>query len=188
VKTAVLVPIAALVVAGCPFGLTAGLNWSQFHGSGAISDDTLLGERVGGVFVFGPRKFNFMAELLHVRKGAKNARLTGMATGEQIDIQYFQINYLARMGVGNWLSIFTGPSTAFTIDAEASGPIPGVSSPVTEDDVNSVEAGWVVGLDLTMAIFTLDFRYEFGMNTVFDASSAPDIRNSAMSMNLAVRF
>ena len=187
-KAVVLFAVAVLVVSGCPLGLTTGVGWTDFEGDGVISDSRFTGERAGGLLVLGSRKIAFMGEVLYVRRGAENARLTGMATGEEIDLQYLQLNYMLKLGMGKRFSFFTGPYTAFIVDASATGPIPGVDVTDLKDDVEDAETGWVVGFGMKMAMFTLDFRYEVGTNSVFDTPGAPDVRNSALALNLALKF
>ncbi|MHC5056767.1 MAG: outer membrane beta-barrel protein [Planctomycetota bacterium] len=180
--------VAALVFSGCPIGLTAGVGWTDFTGDGVISDGRRKGERAGGLLVLGSQKIAFMGEALYVRKGAENARLTGMATGAEVDLQYTQVSYMLRLGMGKHFSFFTGPYTAFIVDAKASGLIPGVNPSDVTGDVDDVETGWVVGLGLKLAILIIDFRYEVSTTPVFDSPGAPDIRNEAVTLNLALKF
>ena len=192
-KASAFVPVAAitaaaLVVSGCPVGITAGVGWTDFAGDGVISDGKRTGERGGGLLVLGPQKIAFMGEAIYVRRGAEDARLTGMAKGEKIDLQYMQVNYMLRLGLGRFASIFTGPYTAFITDADASGPIPGVDPSDVRSAVDDVEAGWVVGVGLKLAMFIVDFRWEFGLTPVFDSPGAPDIANSALALNVALKF
>jgi hypothetical protein len=179
---------AGLIVSGCPIGLTAGINWASFTGDGVVSDDTLQGERVGGVLVLGPQKIAFMGEVLHVRKGAENALLTGMATPANIELQYAQLTYMLRLGMAKYWSFFTGPYTAFIVDVDTTAPIPGTNPSDLEGDVADAEAGWVFGIGLKLAFLVLDFRYEFGLNSVFDSPGTPDIKNSALALNLTLKF
>jgi len=186
-KTA-LISLTSLFVAGCPIGITAGVGYNDFEGSGVVSDSRLEGERAGGLLVLGPQKIAFMGEALYVRKGADNAFLTGMATAADIELQYVQLNYMVKLGMGKHFSVFTGPYTAFVTDAKASGPIPGVNPADVTGAVDDVESGWVVGGGLKLAMFILDFRWEFGLTSVFDSPGAPDIENSALSFNLSLKF
>jgi hypothetical protein len=186
-KATALLLVAALVVSGCPVGLTAGVGWSSFAGSDVRNDRTLVGERVGGLLVLGPQKVAFMGEVLHVRKGAEDALLAGMVTPAEIDLQYVQLTYMVRLGMGRHMAFFTGPYTAFIVDADADAPIPGVDPSDLEGDISN-DAGWVFGVDVKLAMFRLDLRYEFGFNSVFDSPGSPNAENSSISLNLALKF
>jgi hypothetical protein len=187
-KAAVLFPVVALMISGCPIGLTAGAGWSDFTGSGVRSASTLSGERVGGLLVLGSQKVAFMGEALYVRKGAEDVLLTGMATPAEIELQYTQLTYMVRLGMGKHMSFFTGPYTAFIVDANTTAPIPGVGSSNIEGSVADVDTGWVVGVGLKMAMFILDLRYEFGFDSVFDSPGSPVAENSSFAVNLSLKF
>jgi hypothetical protein len=192
-KASILVPAAALAAAavslsGCPVGITAGAGWTDFQGDGVISDSRRTGERGGALLVLGPQKVAFMGEVVYVRRGAESAQLVGMTKGEKIDLQYMQVNYMLKLGFGRFVSLFTGPYTAFITDADSSGPIPGVGSGKITDSVDDVEAGWVVGVGLKMGFFIVDFRWEFGLTSVFDSPGSPNIENSALALSGTLKF
>jgi hypothetical protein len=184
-------------------GVKAGLDLSNFSGTDAStlakndSKDSLatlkskagfaggvfFGINVGGTWAIQP-------EVLYVMKGTKisAAHVTG-----NINLNYFEIPVLLKLNLLPTKSaispyVFAGPSLSFNAASNVSG-LDG--TPSIKDGVRNADFGLVVGAGLDIQKFSLDVRYDLGLQNPMKAEPGgftPSIHNGTIYILAGFRF
>jgi len=150
------------------FGVKAGFNTSKFDGS-ANSISTGFKSRTGsnfGLFArVGGSKLYLQPELLYSTKNSSFDSYVspGVTTTNTVKIQSIQIPVLLGYKLLDLklasIRAFTGPSGSFV----TSGSITSIGAQI-KDNLNSMNWAWQLGAGVDVLKFTLDIRYEMGLN------------------------
>lgn len=203
ILAALALAVPAAVQAQSAVGIVGGANFATFSGDDA--DDA--GHRTGlvvGAFAAFPlgNVLTFRPEVVYTQKGATFEE-AGVEGGLQLD--YIEIPVLLRIGVpgvGLGLHALAGPTLAFEVGCSADIEGGGLELSADCDDADEGdEAGperksFLVGgqvgagvdLPLAMAILSLDGRYTFDLEGLFDEEDAADFSNRVWSVTASVGF
>jgi hypothetical protein len=183
-------------------GVRVGGNASNFVGDDVDQDNSMhkLGVNTG-VFVF----YNINPGLAlqiganYTMKGrevetAYKGILINFDYNQTDKLNYFNIPVLARVNFGDELKIHlnAGPSFNFLINSDSEYEITSGNENIDieqylgemEYDYPGTDIGILFGAGITNNSLMLDFRYEFGMQSVVDSDDAPDMKNSVFTLSL----
>jgi len=205
-KKALFLAFALMMTCGCAmafpvsFGLKAGLDFSRFSGSDVdvlarnasssasaelkskvgFAGGAFLGVGVGGSWALQP-------EFLYVMKGTKVDAAQG---GGNINLNYFEIPVLLKLNLLPPKSaispfVFAGPSLSFNTSAKVSNGDEDI-----KDLVHGADFGLVLGAGLDIQKFSLDVRYDLGLQNPIKAQGGytPSIHNGTVLVLVGYRF
>ncbi len=153
------------------FGVKAGFNTSSIAGSinnVSSSFKSRSGSNIGIFARVGGSKLYLQPELLYATKNSSyDATVTlGQTSTNTIKIHTIQIPVLLGYKLLDLklasIRAFTGPAGSFV----TSGSITNISSQEVKDNLNSMNWAWQLGAGVDVLKFTLDVRYEMGMNNI----------------------
>jgi hypothetical protein len=205
-KKALFLIFTLVMTCGCAmafpvsFGLKAGLDFSRFSGADvdtlaqktASSASAELKSKVGfaggaflGIGVGG--SWALQPELLYVMKGTKVSAASG---DSNINLNYFEIPVLLKLNLLPAKStvnpfVFAGPSLSFNTGAKLSN-----SGEDIKNHVRSADYGLVLGAGLDIQKFSLDVRYDLGLQNPIKAQGdyTPSIHNGTVLVLVGYRF
>ena len=152
------------------FGVKAGYNTSKFDGSaGSISSGfkSRSGSNIGLFARLGGSKLYLQPELLYSTKSSSfDSNVgAGVTTTNTVKIQSIQVPVLLGYKLLDLklasIRAFTGPSGSFV----TSGSITSIGAQI-KDNLNSMNWAWQLGAGVDVLKFTLDVRYEMGLNNL----------------------
>lgn len=151
-------------------GVKGGLNFATIS-SGDF--DTRTGFVVGGF-----AKFGIPDSPLSIQPEAHYSQMGGEQNGNQVKIDYLQVPVLFKFALTPGATVepnlFAGPYAGLRLIAEQEGGTGGLlgGSSNIENQTEQVDYGlsFGTGLDIEVgnSIFTMDARYNFGLNDVFN--------------------
>lgn len=205
-KKALFLIFTLVMTCGCAmafpvsFGLKAGLDFSRFSGADVdtlaqksspftsaelkskvgFAGGAFLGVGVGGSWALQP-------ELLYVMKGTKVSAASG---DSNINLNYFEIPVLLKLNLLPPKSavapfIFAGPSLSFKTGTKFT------SKDVDQNyQARSADYGLVLGAGLDIQKFSLDVRYDLGLQNPIKAQGdyTPSIHNGTVLVLVGYRF
>ena len=175
-------------------GILVGLNSANlsFDGEGFGSVD--LERRnglVAGVYADWPMTDMFKLEV-NALVAQKGAHITDPDFGDElgIDLTYLDIPVLAKVSIPTMANagvhLYAGPSFNIKLtesfDPEEEGD---------EDEVETLELGFVLGGGITINRFRVDVRYGFGLNSIIDQEdlgSDATVKNKVFSVLFGFAF
>jgi hypothetical protein len=203
--------LAALCIALCAgsacalpisFGLKAGLSFADFSGTDSsawaqkVTDDSSGAIQskagfVGGGFlsVGAGGSWTIQPEALYVMKGSKYSSTN---VSGNVNLNYFEIPVLLKLNLLPVKApvspfIFAGPSFSVITSAERTGPNGTLD---IKSHVNSSDYGFVFGAGLDNSKFSLDARYDVGLQTPLKSMGTftPKIHNGTLMVMAGYRF
>lgn len=179
-----LAAAAALLIlpaanAQATFGARAGLNVSNFSGDDAPANgDPRLGFS-GGLTAdipFTPQ-LSLRPEVLYSMKGETDGNTT-------LAVDYIEVPVLLAFqapatDTGLMVGAYAGPSLAFKVREDVSGPLGNL------DVFNSTDVGAAVGATVGAGAFSVDARYTLGLT---DAIENLNVRNNAFTVSAVYHF
>jgi len=177
------------------FGLKAGMNISNLHGSD-FEPDAKTGLLLGGVL-----DINLPATPFAIESGVyysqKGAEAEDMGFNYKLKLDYIEVPVLAKFQLGPpgpiTPSLGIGPYLGFNVNAEQELSGDDVSG--TEDisdEISGTEIGGIasLGLDFNMGLTKLNAsaRYSYGFTSAFEDDFDNGERNAVFSIALGIMF
>ena len=190
-------------------GIKLGLNLANFGGSDADFMDgkkMRMGLAFGGFITYSfSDMWAFQPELLYTMKGAKyesSGTIAGIAWSDKstIKVDYLEIPVLLKLMIPSQSafkpSIFAGPALGIKMSAKIHDvlTVGGDETKTDEDitDAKSTDFGLVFGAgfgyEVGKGAITFDARYDLGLSTIDNSSSAGDIKNNVISFFVGYSF
>lgn len=183
---------SAQVIPGFSFGAKAGLNYSTFPSNGLYNNDNKAGYLAGVWARVGALGFNFQPELYLTSKNIniKSSNADGTTTGENkakftsIDLPLLIGGKVGAFGLGG--RFYGGPVLSFTVNKDQStSQALGEATRLNYKDANY---GIQVGAGLDIRDFSVDLRYEGGLNKIGYGPDNSHTRVSLFSLSLAYKI
>lgn len=144
----------------------------------STNQDTLLDEFrqgfQGGVFFrfYGDYCY-FQPEVMYVTKGGIfNSETQDFK--EDIDIQSIDVSSVVGLKLGPEefnFRIHTGPVASFVIQKTIQVSGTGIIEPITNDNIKDFMLGTIIGLGIDILSFSIDVRYEFGWDNIYQSEA-----------------
>ncbi len=139
-----------------------------------IKEDFRSNYQIGAFLRMG-KKFYFQPEVVYATSGGK---LDSAGSIENIKFQNLDIPLLLGFKIINAkvinFRILAGPTASFIINKNIS--LNNLENAfVSEDELKNVAWGFDLGAGLDILLFSLDVRYRFGLNDLYDSSAGGDI-------------
>lgn len=147
-----------------------------------------------GVFVRLGTKIYLQPEINWLTSGSvfKKSSLTSLSPIEQtvkmksIEIPVIVGWRIINLGVGN-IRVFAGPSASIVTDKEiTTNDASSLTNPIEESDLEDLLWGFNIGAGADVLMFTLDLRYQMGLNEVITKVNEFDFnsKNNMFSVSL----
>lgn len=177
------------------FGLKAGMNISNLHGSD-MEPDAKTGLLLGGVL-----EINLPATPFAIESGVyysqKGAEAEDTDFTYKLKLDYIEIPVLAKFQLGPpgpiTPTLGVGPYLGFNVNAEqelSGGGMTGTED--VSDEISGTEVGGIasLGLDFNLGLTKLNAsaRYSYGFTSVWDDSDTESDRNAVFSVALGIMF
>lgn len=165
--------ISGLVVAGITFGIKAGYNANKL----SVNIDTVSSQFKSGmqlgVFMRAGKRFFIQPELYYTLQGAQYALNDPTNThswSQKVTIGSIDIPALLGFNIINGkqfsFRVNLGPAASFVTNKTVKDLNPDWLGPITKSDISSVNWYIQAGLGADLWMFTLDLRYQGGLNEI----------------------
>lgn len=179
--------ISGMVCAGINFGIKAGYNANKLSVNiDSVSSEFKSGMQIG-VFMRAGKRFFVQPELVYSLQGAEYIFNDPGNTGswhQKITIGSIDIPLLLGVKIINGdkfnLRVNLGPAVSFVTNRQVKNLNDIVPGPVTNGDINQVNWSIQAGLGADLWMFTLDLRYQGGLNEIIK-----DVQQGAQTWNFA---
>ncbi|QEC79973.1 porin family protein [Mucilaginibacter ginsenosidivorax] len=178
---------SAQVIPSFSFGAKAGLNFSAFPANGKYDNSSQAGY-LGGVWArFGALGFNFQPELYAT---AKNLTIKDDAGNENkakftsLDVPLLIGTKIGAFGLGG--RFYGGPVFSFTVNRDQS--YSNAAAEVAKLNYKDANYGVQLGAGLDIKDFSVDLRYEGGLNKISYGPGYSHTRVSIFSLSLAYKI
>jgi hypothetical protein len=182
---------SAQVVPSFSFGAKAGLNFSAFPANGKYDNSSRAGY-LGGVWArFGALGFNFQPELYATSKNldvkgtdVNGAEYTYKAKFTSIDVPLLVGTKIGALGLGG--RFYGGPVFSFTVNKDQS--YSNAAAEVAKLNYKDANYGIQLGAGVDIKDFSVDLRYEGGLNKISYGPGYSHTRVSIFSLSLAYKI
>ena len=171
-------------------GGKTGFSIADFYGGSSDSWDSRTGWVLGGFL----RKklspyFTLQPEILYLQKGASYSEdYLGRKLSIDIKAAYLEFPLLVKFhplrNVKLQPSLLAGPSLSFKINDDIKARYDGHSTSVDEEDLESFNFGFILGLDVTYPLksgcLVAEIRYDWGLTDAF--SSGGGVKNRVLTI------
>jgi len=165
--------ISGLVCAGITFGIKAGYNANKLSVNiDSVSSEFKSGMQLG-VFFRAGKRFFVQPEVEYSLQGAEYIFNDPSNTGswhQRITIGSIDIPVLLGVKIINGekfnLRVNLGPAVSFVTNRQVKDLNEVVPGPITSSEINSVNWSIQAGLGADLWMFTLDLRYQGGLNEI----------------------
>lgn len=145
--------------------------------------------QIGAFFRFG-KKLYIQPEVVYATSGG-TMKLEGTSVKETIKLNNLYVPLLVGYKLINAkvfnLRVLAGPAANFilnkTIDFNQSYP-----APVQEADIKNIAWGMDVGAGVDLLFLTLDLRYEFGLNNIYNGTGSQSIKSNVFIVSLGFKL
>jgi hypothetical protein len=145
--------------------------------------------QVGVFFRFG-KKLYLQPEIAYATSGG-NLKLEGTTLTEKIKLKNLYVPVLIGYKLINTkiinLRIFAGPVANFILNKEVVFD-ESLTPPVQESDLKNIAWGMDVGAGVDVFFLTLDLRYEFGLNNIYDGAGPQTIKSNVFVVSLGFKL
>lgn len=178
---------SAQIIPSVEFGLKGGLNYSTFPSNGVFNNDNKAGYLAGAWARFGGLGFNFQPELYLTSKN-----ITVSAEGEpvnkakftSVDVPLLVGGKVGALGLAG--RFYGGPVLSFAVNKDQStSEAVGDATGLKYKDANF---GLQVGAGVDISSFSVDLRYEGGLNKIAYNNGYSHTRVSLFSLSLAYKL
>lgn len=180
----VIIFLASATFAQFTVGPKVGLTMSKLKTNFEdVVEETKTGYQFGAFVRFG-KKIYVQPEVMFATKGGiiKDDGLTAKAT---VDLKTVQIPLLVGYTLMNMkvvnIRLMTGPAISFVTNKEVTLSANNLEEAVTGNNIKDAIWTWQLGGGVDVFMFTLDVRYEWGLNNIWDAQ---DGETTDMKQNL----
>jgi hypothetical protein len=153
-----------------------------------IQEEMKTGFQFGAFARFG-KKLYLQPEVLFVTKGGKiitdDNNLTTTVKLSTVQIPVLVGYRMLNLKVVN-LRIMGGPAMSIVVNEEIEVDA-NIPNPITEDNIKNGIWTFQLGAGVDVLMFTLDVRYEWGLNNIYDPSAGNqdyDMRNNLWNISL----
>ncbi|WP_439697544.1 porin family protein [Mucilaginibacter sp. AW1-7] len=178
---------SAQIVPSFSFGAKAGLNFSAFPANGKYDNSSQAGY-LGGVWArFGALGFNFQPEMYAT---AKNLTVKDDAGNENkakftsLDVPLLVGTKIGALGLGG--RFYGGPVFSFTVNRDQS--YSSAAAEVAKLNYKDANYGIQLGAGVDIKDFSVDLRYEGGLNKISYGPGYTHTRVSIFSLSLAYKI
>jgi len=181
---------SAQVLPSFSFGAKGGVNLSSFPSNGIYNNSNKAGYLVGAWARIGALGFNFQPELYYTSKninieGANaNGTEVNKAKFTSIDVPLLLGAKVGAFGLGG--RFYGGPVFSFTVNKDQN--INQALGNVTRLNYKDANYGIQVGAGLDIKDFSVDLRYEGGLNKIGYGPDNSHTRISLFSLSLAYKI
>lgn len=155
-----------------------------------IKEEMKTGFQFGAFARFG-EKIYVQPELMFVTKGGIIKSETGLSTKTKVNLSTVQIPVmigyrLLNLSVVN-ARIMGGPAISFVTNKEITLSTGNLEGAVTDNEIKDAIWSLQLGAGVDVLMFTLDVRYEWGLNNIYDPPSGAeeyDIKNNLWTISL----
>ncbi|MBB6109381.1 porin family protein [Mucilaginibacter lappiensis] len=178
---------SAQVIPNFSFGVKGGLNYASFPSNGVFNNNNRAGYLAGFWARVGGLGFNFQPELYLTSKNINvNApnEPENKAKFTSIDVPLLLGGKIGAFGLGG--RFYGGPVLSFAVDknqsfAESAGE-------ATHLNYKSANYGFQVGAGVDIRSFSVDLRYEGGLNKIAYGDGNSHTRVNVFSLALAYKL
>lgn len=142
--------------------------------------------RVGSKVYFQP-EINYQVSKGSLDRGAGIAALSQKYTLKTIKIPALIGVKLIKKGPVN-LRVMAGPAFTFVIDKQIDPAINGLWPIQSRDDLKNSNVSVQMGAGLDVLFMTLDVRYEFGVNNMYNGNSGYKMKTNVFNISLGVKL
>ncbi len=143
-----------------------------------------------GAFVRVGKKIYIQPEAMFATKGGIIKSEAGTSTKTTVNLKTMQIPVLVgykllNLKVAN-LRIMTGPAMSFVIDKEITVSSGNIEETIDDNNIRDAIWSWQLGAGVDVLMFTLDVRYEWGLNNIYDpeGGTSYDMKNNLWNISL----
>ncbi len=171
-------------------GPKIGLNLSTLKTTfPEIKEEMKAGYQLGAFARFG-KKIYVQPEVMFSTRGGIIKSETGINTKTTVDLKTMQvplmIGYkLINLKVVN-LRIMTGPAMSLVLNKEITVSSGNIEETIEDNNIKDAIWSWQLGAGVDVLMFTLDVRYEWGLNNMYDpeGGTSYDMKNNLWNISL----
>jgi hypothetical protein len=183
--SAVIILMASATFAQFTIGPKVGLTMSKLKTNiPDITEETKSGFQFGAFARFG-KKLYVQPELMFVTKGGI-IKDPGLSTKLKFNLSTMQIPVMVGFKLLNLkvvnLRVMGGPALSFVTNKEVTISSSSVNQAFEGENIKDAIWSAQLGVGVDVLMFTLDVRYEWGLNNIYDPPSGAD--NYDMKSNL----
>ncbi|MDN3583349.1 porin family protein [Mucilaginibacter flavus] len=178
---------SAQVIPSFSFGAKAGLNYSTFPSNGLYNNDNKAGYLAGVWARVGGLGFNFQPELYYTSKNIDikdEAGNTNKAKFTSVDLPLLVGGKIGAFGLGG--RFYGGPVFSFSVNKDQS--LSGATKEAVNLNYKDANYGIQLGAGLDIRDFSVDLRYEGGLNKIGYGPDNSHTRVSLFSLSLAYKI
>ena len=179
---------SAQIIPSFSFGVKGGLNYTAFPSNGIFNNSNRAGYLAGFWARVGGLGFNFQPELYLTSKNinvkADNSSTENKAKFTSIDVPLLLGGKIGAFGLGG--RFYAGPVLSFAVDKNQS--VGDATSDATRLNYKSANYGIQVGAGVDIRSFSVDLRYEGGLNKIAYGTDNSHTRVNVFSLALAYKL
>ena len=178
---------SAQVLPSFSFGAKAGLNFSSFPSNGKYDNSNKAGYLAGVWARVGGLGFNFQPEMYFTSKNIDIKDDQGnvnKAKFTSLDVPLLLGAKVGAFGLGG--RFYGGPVFSFAINKDQN--LSGATKEATSLNYKDANYGIQVGAGVDIRSFSVDLRYEGGLNKIAYGNDASHTRVSLFSLSLAYKL
>ena len=184
--SAVIILMASATFAQFTIGPKIGLTMSKLKTNFPdIKEEAKSGFQFGAFVRIG-KKLYVQPELMFVTKGGIIRSETGLSTKTKVNLSTMQIPVMVGFKLLNLkvvnLRVMGGPALSFVTNKEVTISSSSVNQAFEGENIKDAIWSAQLGVGVDVLMFTLDVRYEWGLNNIYDPPSGAD--NYDMKSNL----
>ncbi|SDP70040.1 Outer membrane protein beta-barrel domain-containing protein [Mucilaginibacter sp. OK268] len=179
--------VSAQIIPNFSFGVKGGLNYTAFPSSGIFNNSNRAGYLAGVWARVGGLGFNFQPELYVT---GKNIRIKDDLNNENtakftsIDVPLLFGGKIGAFGLGG--RFYGGPVLSFAVNKDQS--LTGATSDATSLRYKDANYGFQIGAGVDISSFSVDLRYEGGLNKIAYGDGNSHTRVNVFSLALAYKL
>ena len=142
-----------------------------------------------GVFVRMGKKIYVQPELMFVTKGGI-IRDQGLTTKTKVNLSTMQIPVMVGYKLLNLkvvsLQVMGGPAISFVTNKEITVSSGNITQTIADNNIKDAIWSVQLGVGVDVLMFTLDVRYEWGLNNIYDpqGGTSYDMKNNLWNISL----
>jgi len=180
------ISVAEKILPSFQFGFKVGTNLTSLSTSGTLNSDNRAGYLAGFYSRIGKAGIQLQPEIYVTGKSVTLNDASGQAnsvTFTSIDVPILLNHSFGALGIGGRFN--TGPVISFVVDKNQS--LGGAFDKITRFDYKDQALAWQFGLGLDLSKYSLDLRYELGLNSL-SKDGYPDTRIRMFNLSFGYRL
>ena len=178
---------SAQIIPSFSFGVKGGLNYTAFPSNGIFNNSNRAGYLAGVWARVGGLGFNFQPELYVTGKNIKikdDQNNENTAKFTSIDVPLLLGGKIGAFGLGG--RFYGGPVVSFAVNKDQS--IDDAADKATHLNYKSANYGFQIGAGVDISSFSVDLRYEGGLNKIAYGDGNSHTRVNVFSLALAYKL